>query len=106
MADMQEIAVSNNYICPSQESVDLLRRAQNDESIRGLFGDSDINNFTIYTVPNRVVEILAKLDSELYWSIASKEITPMGLLKIAQMKYDDQENQKINHTSLTQVESE
>lgn len=58
MSDIQEIAISNDFICPNQDSVDLLRKAQQDRSLQGLFGDCDMNNFTIYSVPNRVVEIL------------------------------------------------
>lgn len=80
----QEIAYSAHFICPSQSSVDQLKKAQTDEETRRLFGDANLSQFTILTVPDRVVEILSSLSVETYGDIATWKITPLWIIQMAQ----------------------
>lgn len=92
----QEIAYSEKFICPSQSSVDKLRLAQWDDVIKRTFSETDLSKFTFMQVPNRVVEILANFGWEIYWKIASREITPVDIIRMAHQRYEGEKAQKWN----------
>lgn len=78
MKNTVEIAYSDKFICPTQESVDILRTEEGQK-----LGWQPLERFCIIKVPQRVSDILSGFDHKKYAGIIQWTMTPWELVQEA-----------------------